>query len=242
MTTVDTDKGMRRSKEVVAKGAGVKRNRSGQITRKKILDAAETVFAEKGIHGASLREIMIAAGVNIAAVNYYFGNKTDLLRAVVHQRLGQINDARLEMLAAAKRTGRPISVDAWLDALMVPLMQAEGSNDPGWRRFLRVLIWLATMRDATSIQVIDETYNAIRENFVEALVEALPHLSREEVNWRYHCVLGVMRSCVAARDRTASLSAGTIDPNDIDRMVRHVRTFLLAGLQASPSPRNPALN
>ena len=238
MTTVDTHNGMRRSKEIVAKGAGVKRNRSGQITRKKILDAAETVFAEKGIHGASLREIMIAAGVNIAAVNYYFGNKTDLLRAVVHRRLGQINDARLEMLAAAKKA----SIDAWLDAFMVPLMRAEGSNDPGWRRFLRVLIWLATMRDATSMQVIDETYNVIRESFVEALGGALPHLSHEEVNWRYHCVLGVMRCCVAARERTAALSAGTIDPNDIDRMVRHVRTFLLAGLQAPPSPRNPALN
>src|SRR5690606_10509842 len=85
-------------KSVTAKGDGVRRNRSGRMTREKILDAAEQIFAEKGINGVSLREIMLAAQVNIAAVNYYFGNKGELLKAVVLRRSSDINGRRVAML------------------------------------------------------------------------------------------------------------------------------------------------
>ncbi len=47
-------------------------------TKQRLLDAAETIFAEKGFKAASIREICRAAGANVAAINYYFGDKERL--------------------------------------------------------------------------------------------------------------------------------------------------------------------
>ena len=51
-------------------------------TVKRILDAAEQLFAEKGFAETSLRLITSKAGVNLAAVNYHFGSKKSLIQAV----------------------------------------------------------------------------------------------------------------------------------------------------------------
>jgi TetR/AcrR family transcriptional regulator, regulator of cefoperazone and chloramphenicol sensitivity len=52
-------------------------------TRDRLLKAARTVFAERGVKEATVREICGRAGANIAAVNYYFGGKDKLFMAVL---------------------------------------------------------------------------------------------------------------------------------------------------------------
>lgn len=53
--------------------------------REKILDAAGRVFAESGYKSATIRQICQAAEVNVAAVNYYFGDKQQLYLDTVKQ-------------------------------------------------------------------------------------------------------------------------------------------------------------
>lgn len=218
----------------MAKGAGVKRNRSGRITRTKILDAAEQVFADKGINGASLREIMIAAEVNIAAVNYYFGSKADLLKAVVARRSSLINGTRLSLLdeAAAQNGGTP-TIDGWLHAFIAPFIDAEGSDDAGWRNFMRVLNWVATAQghDTLCAEIIQETYGAMRQRFLDALAGAMPELSVEEVNWRYYSAVTVLRTVVVARER-AEVASAPVETMDLPRLMAHIVRFLRGGLTA----------
>ena len=56
-------------------------------TKDRILDVAETLFADNGFAATSLRDITREAGVNIAAVNYHFGSKDGLLGAVLERRI-----------------------------------------------------------------------------------------------------------------------------------------------------------
>lgn len=57
-----------------------------ELTRERILDKAEVLFAQKGFRAVSVREITSAARCNLAAVNYYFGNKENLYLEVFRSR------------------------------------------------------------------------------------------------------------------------------------------------------------
>lgn len=223
----------------MAKGSGVKRNRSGRITRTKILDAAEQVFADKGVNGASLREIMIVADVNIAAVNYYFGSKADLLKVVVSRRSALINGARLALLEEGmnNNNGTP-TIDSWLHAFVAPFVEAEGSPDVGWRNFMRVLNWVATAQghDVLCQEIVQETYGAMRQSFLDALALIMPELSIEEVNWRYYSAVTVLRTVVSARER-AELAGAPVNIAGLTNMMAHVVPFLRGGLTAPAMAR-----
>jgi AcrR family transcriptional regulator len=232
-----------RARSVVAKGAGVKRNRSGEATRQKIVDAAASVFAEKGVEGASLREIMIFAGVNIAAVNYYFGSKTDLLVAVVSDRTYALNNERIALLESAKANkGRALSIEDWLRALVTPFVEAKFSTDPVWRDYLRILNNLATTSDPEYRKATAESYDMLRQVFMDALAELLPGLSTEELTWRFYSVFAAVRSLLTERERIAALAHGAIDSGNLQKAVSFVLPFLAAGLRLPPAEFKPAVN
>ncbi len=64
-------------------------------TKRRILDAAESLMGDKGFTSTSMRDITAAAKVNLASVNYHFGSKEALLAAVLEPRLQPINEHRL---------------------------------------------------------------------------------------------------------------------------------------------------
>jgi AcrR family transcriptional regulator len=98
----------------------------------RILLTAERLFAEHGYSGASLRAIMAEAGVNTAAIHYYFRNKEGLLRAIFEMRVSSMNAERAERLGAieaATSAGdtRP-EISAVLRAFIEPLARTERAS------------------------------------------------------------------------------------------------------------------
>jgi AcrR family transcriptional regulator len=71
-----------------------------QDLRGRLLDVAVNCFAQHGVAGTTLREIAREAGVNPALVHYYFGDKTQLLQAVMTERLlpafGEVRAATMQ--------------------------------------------------------------------------------------------------------------------------------------------------
>ena len=63
----------------------------GNDTRRQIMDVAERLFAEHGLSGISLRSIVAEAGVNLAAIHYYFGGKEALFEAVFERVRIELN-------------------------------------------------------------------------------------------------------------------------------------------------------
>ncbi len=97
------------------KSKTVKRNRKSSDsdpTRDKLLDVAGRIFADRGYRAATIREISAAAGANVAAVNYHFGDKLGLYTEVVRQsaRLAEFQAAQtvIDRDAPAKEVLRAV--------------------------------------------------------------------------------------------------------------------------------------
>lgn len=92
-------------------------------TREVLLDVGERMFAERGVHGVSLREIGIAAEQrNNGVTQYHFGDKAGLIRAIFERRATIVNERRLELLAARERAGRS-DLHSLITAYVLPLVE-----------------------------------------------------------------------------------------------------------------------
>src|SRR6266542_3164877 len=107
-------------------------------TKDRILDTAERLFADHGYSSTSLRQIIAAAGVNLAAVHYHFGSKESLLEAVVLRRAGPVNDQRLQLLDEAERAADPPELERVMEAFLVPTFRVACSGEGG-RVFIRLM-------------------------------------------------------------------------------------------------------
>jgi AcrR family transcriptional regulator len=87
-------------------------------TRESILVAAERLFAEHGVIAVSNRQISEAAGQgNNTAVNYHFGTKTDLVRAIARRHNDRIEEIRARLVA---QSGRTTDLRGWVACLVRP--------------------------------------------------------------------------------------------------------------------------
>ena len=109
----------------------------GAETRDRIVRAAEELFARHGIDGVSLREITRVAGqANTAAVQYYFGDRTGLVLAVIERHRRDDELRRHTLLDAYEQHGRE-DLTALAAALVTPLA-AKLADADGGRHYLQI--------------------------------------------------------------------------------------------------------
>src|SRR6185369_8594842 len=96
--------------------------RRRNVTKERILDAAESLFMEHGFEATSLRAITAAAPANLASVNYHFGSKEVLFQAGLTRRLEPVNQEQLDLLTPLEREAQPepLPCDRILTARFTP--------------------------------------------------------------------------------------------------------------------------
>jgi AcrR family transcriptional regulator len=117
---------------LVAKGS------RGQARKAEMLDAAERLFARHGIEAVSLRQIGAAAGsANNYGVQYHFGDKPSLIRAIFERRLPALEARRAELLQAAERAGLAADPRTLLGVILRPIAEeTDGAGGLSYARFL----------------------------------------------------------------------------------------------------------
>jgi AcrR family transcriptional regulator len=110
---------------------------AGQQTRERLIETAERLFASEGVNGVSLRQIVRVSGArNVTALQYHFGDRKGLLRAVLEPHHREVETARHALLDAYE-AGEQQGVQALSAALVRPL--AAKLAQPGGRAYLRIL-------------------------------------------------------------------------------------------------------
>ena len=108
-------------------------------TRDQLLDAAEELFIEEGLNGASLRAIGRRAGQrNASALQYHFENRDGLILALLGRRMTQLEELRREIVSAELGDNPEPSVRQCL-AVLVRSAMAFCARDPKFRDVLGLL-------------------------------------------------------------------------------------------------------
>jgi AcrR family transcriptional regulator len=187
--------------------ARLARTEQVQETRGLIMAAAERLFAEYGIAAVSNRQISEAAGQgNNAAVNYHFGTKTDLLRAIVSQHASQIEQRREVML---RGYGDSPHLRDWVSCLVRPKTDHLASlGVPSW--YARFVAQLMTDPALRGIVVSDALTERPLRQTIDGLNRRLPPLPAPVRADRTEMASQLIVGACAAYER--AMAAGTAGP------------------------------
>lgn len=176
-----------------------------------ILQAAERLFAARGFHGVSIRDIADEAGVPLALVGYYYGPKLSLYHAIFRAHAGYIG-VRLQSLGEAQRAAAPEALlDEIVRAFVLPVL--EVASQPAGQHFLRLLSRGMSDHLEEDEPIIRELFDPLAHAFIDALAAALPQVTRSQAAWCYQFALGALLHHVNDR-RIERLSLGQNQPGD----------------------------
>jgi len=204
--------------------------------RERILEAAERLFAEHGMSGVGLRAITSEANVNLASVAYHFGSKEGLLEALFALRAEPIAKERLRLLARCFENGKAPALEQILDAFLRPALTLGKQPRLGGPAFVRLRARLSIEPEALARKILSRAFDLSSRKFIDAIAQALPHLPRAEVEWRFHFMLGAMFYTMGNSGRIQALTDGHCDPGDVKRALHHMIPFLAAGFRSAPVP------
>jgi AcrR family transcriptional regulator len=204
-------------------------------TRARILRAAEALFVEQGFAATSLRTITTRAGVNLAAVNYHFGSKEELIREVFQRHLEPLNAARIAYLdrLVAQAKGQPLSVAKVVEAITVPVLQVSRDPIKGGAKFLRLLGRALSEQGEALRGLLPAHYNEVVVRFRKAFSAALPQLPEAEIVWRMHFMFGAVSYALAGNDALKLIATCDAEgADDAEAVIRRLIPFLTGGFEA----------
>jgi AcrR family transcriptional regulator len=203
-------------------------------TKTVILDAAERLFASYGFEGTSLRTITAEAHANLGAVNYHFTSKGGLILAVLKRMFQPVNEERLRLLDAleAKARGKPLEIEAVLEALFRPPVElVSRGGDGGWY-FPRLLAFCLTEPGSYLKPLVEEEFALKTQRFLAALLRACPGLTKEEVRWRLQFSMGAYLHTVGNPHLLEITTQGACKMDDAEAALRRIVGFCAAGFRA----------
>lgn len=159
-------------------------------TKERILAAAEELFACYGFAGASLRQVTTTANVNLAAVNYHFGSKENLINEVFRRRLDGLTEQRLTALRRVREEGQ-LTLENILDAFVRPALHLT-LDRLGGSTFMRVLARAYAEHDQTLRKFLSDNYGHVLKAFAQTIQELMPSLDKEALYWRLDFISGAL--------------------------------------------------
>ena len=199
---------------------------NGEITRTRILDAAEALFGAQGFDAVSLRDITQRAGVTLALASYHFGTKDQLFEDVVARRAAILGAERLARLEALRHP----DVAAILDAFMAPLFDRATSGEAGWADYFRVL---SRLGDGNRwLDLLTRHFDPTARTFIAALAQARPGADRAMLVRGFTMMLNLMLATVSHHGRLDRLTDGAAQAADLRAAYPPLLRFVVAGFDS----------
>jgi AcrR family transcriptional regulator len=165
-------------------------------TASEILDATQKLLLERGESKTTLRAITELADANVAAVNYHFGSRDELIRQAYLSALAEVTTsqgARIQSLD--EKADLEELVNIWLGPLLEPKSVSQRERD------LWNLLQRGSVENVSQLQALMPSMQEMELSPLIALLgKKLPHLDRTEIVFRHNAILlglgGLLRSSI----------------------------------------------
>lgn len=200
--------------------------------RERIMLAAETLIAERGL-GVSLRDIANAAGQrNNSAVHYHFGSRDGLIEAIITRHVKSLESRQMALLAQAEANGTADQVKSLVEVMVRPMFEVPYANgSTHYARFLE----LVRSHDSLTESSWDSGGWATVSIVMSRLKRALSHLPREVLERRLSSLMTVASSLIADQERRIELTGGAMADDEcvIEDIISMIVALLMAPSEAS---------
>ncbi len=204
-----------------------KTNSASADTRQRLIQAAAVLFAAEGYENVTVREICKASNANVAAINYHFGDKAGLYRAVITVAIASM----LETNELSQKAGEGLSPEEQIRGFVrVFVGRLNGDGPTAWihRLMAREFERPTEALDQVMTQVVKP-----RLVYLSNVAGAVMNLPPDDVRVQ-RCIGSLQMQCfMAARQLPATLEKTFgAAARDIEGTVAHIAEFSLGGMRA----------
>jgi len=205
-----------------------------------ILDAAEYLFAKRGLYGVSFRDVAARAGVHSSLLGYYFDSKQALFEAVFARRAQMHTQIRMQALDRYEATAAGnLTVEGALHAFLDTDLNSYIEGGEPARNYGAFGAQVSTTPE-WGAALLDRHFDPLVRRLIELLKKALPNCADEDLFWGYHFVSAAMMLTIAQTDRIDRLSGGLCRSEDLAAVKARITTFMAAGFVAVCRERRDA--
>jgi len=202
-----------------------------KTTPRKILDAAEKLFAKQGVEATSVREIGALAGTSHGVLHYHFGSREAVLKAILERRMPPLMAERMKLLAALESKQEPVTVREVLEVLALPLARLMIEGGPSGRRTVQLMARLFADNNPIHLQESSKHFKGMTKSLVDHCRVSLPDLSEAELELRMGIAAATIFAVLAKLDQPARpwqthLETEQLTPTEV---VRRMLDFLERG-------------
>lgn len=196
-------------------------------TRQRLIDAAATLFADQGFEHVTVREICGASDANVAAVNYHFGDKAGLYRAVITQAIAVM----LETNELSQRAGEGLSPEDQLRGFVRVFVSRLTVDSP--TSWIHRLMAREMERPTDALEQVITQVVKPRIEYLSGIAGAIMGLAPTDLRVM-RCIGSLQMQClVMARKPPAALEK-QFGPGagDLEATIAHIAEFSLGGMRA----------
>ena len=221
---------------------------SGAATRQRLLEAAETLFAEQGFEKVAVRDVTEKAGANVAAVNYHFGSRDGLVDKVIERYISPVNDERLARLDGLERkmAGKPVAIEEILEAFVRPFLTQIQRSELSERLCFQLIGRMLSDRVGKMPPAVEMQFQIVAARFKHAFKKALPEVEEEDLVWRMQFMAGGMIHAMTMGEMVQRMTQGAAGSPTMEKTLSRLIRFAAAGLRQGSGgkpnePSNPSL-
>lgn len=201
-----------------------------------ILLAAEKLFAQRGYHAVSIRQIADEAGVPLALVGYHYGPKHELFYAIFQHWNPTIEERLLALQRVISAPRDDQTLPRIIEAFVGPVLRMRASPEGEYYALLVARELFIAQKETD--RVLHDFFDPLAHAFIDALQIVMPHATRGQVAWGYQFTVGTLLHHISDY-RVERLSGGESLQGD-PASASMLSQFIVGGLRAALAPPQQA--